>query len=195
MDIFAPYRKINGCFVVLNVANPPKTIRIFNNPINSGQTRDILAIYGVAEDDIRASLLKGELNHKIRAGEIVITCSDIDLLQFNANQKTFLQGAGITTGLEVSTSQLTSNFRIEMVLVGALNSINTVFTLPPPDVYFLETTTYKITVYKNGIRQLLNVDFTPVESGGTGTGFDEVVFALPPDSTDSITADYYVNNP
>jgi hypothetical protein len=101
VDIFAPYLKINGCFVVLNTANENKTIKIFQYPINFGETRDLLQIPGVAEDDIRASLLKGELNHKIRAGEIVVICSDIDLLQFNTAQKTFLQGAGIVNGLDV----------------------------------------------------------------------------------------------
>ena len=107
MDIFAPYLKINGCFVVLNTANENKTIKIFQYPINYGDTRDLLQIPGVAEDDIRASLLKGELNHKIRAGEITVICSDIDLLQFNTAQKTFLQGAGIVNGLSVSGSGIT----------------------------------------------------------------------------------------
>jgi hypothetical protein len=106
MDIFAPYLKINGCFIVLNIA--PKTIKIFQYPINYLGTRDLLQIPGVAEDDIRASLLKGELNHKIRAGEIIVTCSDIDLLQFNNDQKTFLMGAGIVKGLDVSGSGITA---------------------------------------------------------------------------------------
>lgn len=110
MDIFAPYLKINGCFVVLNTAPENKTIKIFNYPINYGQTRDLLQIPGVAEADIRASLLKGEINHKIRAGEVIVTCSDIDLLQFNASQKTFLQGAGIVNGLDAgSGSGITAN--------------------------------------------------------------------------------------
>jgi len=108
MNNFAPYLKINGCFEVLNISLQVKTIKIFNYPINFHNTRDLLQIPGVAEQDIRASLLKGELQYKIRAKDIIIICSDIDLLQFNNNHKTFLQNAGIINGLE-STSGLTVN--------------------------------------------------------------------------------------
>lgn len=107
MDEFAPYQKKYGCFIVRNICSDRrKTIKIFNYPINFNQTRDLLAIPGVAEADIRASLLKGELRHKILAGDIVVECSDIDLLQFNDDQKAFLQSAGITIGLEAGFSEL-----------------------------------------------------------------------------------------
>lgn len=102
MNDFAPYLKINGCFIVYNTSPQVKTIKIFNYPINYNTTRDLLAIPGVAEDDIRASLLKGELQHKIRAHDITVVCSDVDLLQFNTAQKAFLQAAGITNGLDVT---------------------------------------------------------------------------------------------
>lgn len=99
---FAPWSTNPQCFIVQNVSPYPKTIFIFNYPINHGDTRDLLRIPGVAEGDIRSSLLKGELNHKIKAQEIVVTCSDIDLTQYNNTQKAFLEGAGITNGLEPS---------------------------------------------------------------------------------------------
>ncbi len=106
MNDFAPYIKKNGSFVVKNVCpDRKKTIKIFNYPINYGMTRDILQIPGVGESDIRASLLKGELRHKILAKDIIILESDIDLLQFNIEQKSFLQSAGIINGLEVSADQ------------------------------------------------------------------------------------------
>lgn len=104
MDQFAPFLKINGCFVVKNISPQIKTIKIFNYPILYQDTRDLLQIPGVAEADIRASLLKGELQHKIRAQDIVVICSDIDLLQFNTNQKIFLQNAGIVNGLDASSA-------------------------------------------------------------------------------------------
>ena len=75
---FAPFQKINGCFIVRNICSyRQKTIKIFNYPIPFNRTRDLLAIPGVSESDIRASLLKGELQHKILVGDIVIECSDI----------------------------------------------------------------------------------------------------------------------
>lgn len=109
MDIFAPGYPINGCFVVLNTSPQIKTINIFQYPINYMTTRNLLLIPGVAEQDIRASLLKGELNYKIRAHDIQVVCSDIDLLQFNTAQQTFLQNAGIVNGLSVNSSGVSSD--------------------------------------------------------------------------------------
>lgn len=62
----------------------------------------MIAIPGVSESDIRASLLKGELRHKIKAKEIVVLFSDIDLIQFNQEQLNFLTNAGITQGTKIS---------------------------------------------------------------------------------------------
>lgn len=105
---FATWSTNPNCFIVQNIAPVKKTIRIFNYPINHEETRDLLRIPGVAESDIRASLLKGELNHKIRAQEITVLCSDIDLTQYNLTQKYFLQSAGIINGLEIGSDQITS---------------------------------------------------------------------------------------
>jgi hypothetical protein len=92
---------INGCFIVQNIiTNSNKTIKIFDYPIPTGNTRDLLRIPGVSESSIRASLLKGELRNKILAKEIRIICSDVDLIQFNENQKIFLMQAGVVDGLE-----------------------------------------------------------------------------------------------
>lgn len=103
MDEFAPYLKIHGCFIVRNVTpDRRKRITIFKYPIEFNSTRDLLQIPGVAEADIRASLLKGELRHKILAKDIIVECSDIDLLQFNMDHKQFLMDAGIVNGLEVT---------------------------------------------------------------------------------------------
>jgi hypothetical protein len=107
MNDFAPYLKKYGCFVVRNVTpDRQKTIKIFNYPILFNTTRDLLQIPGIGEADLRASLLKGELRHKILAKDIIVECSDIDLLQFNLDQKAFLQNAGIVNGLEVESSGL-----------------------------------------------------------------------------------------
>ena len=107
---FAPYLPNNCSFVVKNIAANRKTIKIFLYPIPYNMTRDLLKIPGVSESDIRASLLKGEILRKIRAQEITIEASDIDLLQFNDAQKLFLQNAGVVTGLEVSSgSGMTSS--------------------------------------------------------------------------------------
>lgn len=95
---FAPFQPQFNRFIVKNVAQPPKVVRIFNYPINSNDTRDILRIPGISESDIRVSLIKGEINHKLRSvpPEIKLIESDIDLLQFNQDNRNFLVSAGFS---------------------------------------------------------------------------------------------------
>ncbi len=197
MDDFAPFQKKNGCFIVRNVTpDRKKTIKIFNYPILFNTTRDLLQIPGVAEADLRASLLKGELRHKILAQDIVVECSDIDLLQFNDDQKAFLRDAGIINGLQVGASNLSVLRKDDIELVGNVDDVNTVFQIPSGK--FIQNTTYKIIVYKNGVKQVFLDDYFIAESGGPGTGFDTVILTVPPTTTpppiDIITADYYVSN-
>lgn len=197
MDDFAPYLKKNGCFIVRNVTpDRNKTIKIFNYPINYNQTRDLLQIPGVGEADLRASLLKGELLHKILAKDIVVECSDIDLLQFNSTQKKFLQAAGIINGLQVGSSNLDVLRKEDIELVGLVNDSNTVFTIPSDT--FIQDITYKIIVYLNGVKQVYLDDYFIAESGGPGSGYDTVIFTVPPATIpqpdDVVTADYYISN-
>lgn len=109
---FAYSLKYNTHFIVRNTtgtsASSPfqKTVSIFNYPINYGQTRDLLAIPGIEEADIRASLLKGVLRHKLLNGDIQMVSSNIDLLQFSDRQRNFLQGFGITEGVTVGYDEL-----------------------------------------------------------------------------------------
>lgn len=196
MDEFAPYYKKHGCFIVRNITSDRnKTIKIFNNPILFGTTRDILQIPGVAEADIRASLLKGELRHKILARDIVVECSDIDLLQFNDDQRQFLLDAGIINGLQVSANNINVLRKDDIVLTGLVNDSNTVFTTSS---IFLQNDIYKIIVYKNGVKQLFLDDYFIAESGGPGSGYDTVILTVPPTTiptpVDVITADYYIAN-
>jgi hypothetical protein len=197
LDIFAPFLKKNGCFTVRNICpDRRKTINIFLYPIRYNETRDLLQIPGVAESDIRASLLKGELNHKIRAGDIVIECSDIDLLQFNDDQKQFLSDAGIIKGLQVDYTNMNVLRKEDIQLIGVVNDVNTIFTVPFAP--FIQNSTYKIIVYKNGVKQVMADDFFIAESGGVGTGYDTVIFVVPPTTIpapdDVMTADYYISN-
>jgi hypothetical protein len=196
MDIFAPGYKKNGCFIVQNISPQIKTINIFNYPINYQCQRDLLQIPGVAEGDIRASLLKGELNYKIRAGDIEVICSDIDLLQFNDSQRVFLENSGIVNGLQVTSDQMAVLEQQDIELVGLVNGINTIFTIPSG--IWIQSSPYKIIVYLNGVKQVLGDDYFIAESGGPGSGYDTVIMTVPPESSilppDIVTADYYVNN-
>ena len=196
MDDFAPYLKINGCFIVLNTSPQVKTIKIFNYPILYQTTRDLLQIPGVAEQDIRASLLKGEIQYKILAGDIQIVCSDIDLLQFNQGQKQFLQNAGIVNGLQITNAQINVKRMEDIQLVGSVNGFNTVFQIPFGT--FIQSSDYRIIVYVNGVKQVYLDDYIIAESGGPGTGYNTVILSVAPTvipaPPDVITADYYMDN-
>lgn len=104
---FAYSLKYNTHFVVRNTCTDRrKTISIFNYPINFGDTRDLLAIPGIQEADIRASLLKGVLRHKLLNGDIQLVSSNIDLLQFSDRQRNFLLQFGFTEGVQVGWDEL-----------------------------------------------------------------------------------------
>lgn len=186
-------------FVVQNITNPPKMVRIFNWPIsppgNDGDTRDYMKVPGVAESDIRASLLKGELKHKLLAGEIVILASDIDLLQFNDLQATFLYQSGVATGIQIGIPQQAFVWSQDIPLVGVVDGVNTTFTIP--NGTFIQSGYYKIVVYLNGVKQNPNDDYTIFASDG-GSLYDTVIFAVPPESSvlpsDVVTADFWQSN-
>jgi len=104
---FAYSLKYNTHFVVRNTCTDNrKTVKVFNYPILYGDTRDILQIPGIQEADIRASLLKGELRHKLLNGDITLVSSNIDLLQFSDKQRAFLQSYGFTEGVQVGWDEL-----------------------------------------------------------------------------------------
>lgn len=197
MNSFAPFLKRYPRFVVKNITTDHnKIIKIFNYPILWDTTRDLLAIKGVAEADIRSSLLKGEIRHKLLAGDITIVYSDIDLLQFNDDERLFLHNSGINIGLQITASNMAVSRLEDVVLVGIINNINTVFTIPSGK--FLQNSTYKIIVYKNGVKQVFLDDYFIAESAGPGTGYDTVIVTSPPTITplpvDILTADYYKDN-
>lgn len=61
-------------------------------------------------------------------------------------------------------------------LIGLVNDVNTVFTTAQPFLPGSEA------VFFNGVRQREGAanDYTRSESGGIGTGFDTITFAIPP---------------
>lgn len=108
MNDFAPGRNECGQFIVRNISPQKKTIFFFAGwPINLGCTRDLLQIPGVSEGDIKSSLMKGEIRHKLKyTRDIELVFSNIDLLQFNDCGIQYLEGYGFTTGVLVGYDQL-----------------------------------------------------------------------------------------
>ena len=76
MSIFATGPSTALSFVVKNITSPPgRIIKVFNTQIYPGQTLDLMQIPGISEEDIRASLIKGDLGNKIRYKQLRITVS------------------------------------------------------------------------------------------------------------------------
>lgn len=196
---FVP-KMVDTVFIVQNVTlDTPqeKTVKVFAFPIHAGQTRDLLAIPQVSEADIRHSLLKGELKTKFICGELRVTRSNIDLLQFDNEQKEFLESVGITEGLEVmGVGDIPFVFKQEQELVGIKNSINRVFTVPAPDKFIegsFGANEFHVLIRHNGRELVQGIDFTISESGGASTGFDTINFvSFIPKARSTLVADYVV---
>lgn len=102
-NFFPKLTSIN--FTIKNLSNNRK-IHVFNYPIFPGQTRDLLAIPEISEDDIRNSLIKGELANFIRMGVINIVSSTIDLEQYDSQQASFIINAGANIGVQRSFGEI-----------------------------------------------------------------------------------------
>lgn len=102
MSDFAPYTTDKVSFIIKNTTTDRnKTISVFGCSILYNQTKDLMSLPGISESDIRDSLLKGELRNKLLYGDITIVFSNVELIQFSESQKTFLESANITEGLEI----------------------------------------------------------------------------------------------
>ena len=79
--------------------------------------------------------------------------------------------------------------RFNIEPAGAINGVNRIFTTPEDFVHNGDKT---IRVYRNGQRQTVDEDYTVSESGGVGTGFDTVTFAVgcTPKTDDVVLVDY-----
>lgn len=197
-ETFFP-KRVDTVFIVQNITKntaQERTIHIFGYPIPAGKERDLLSIPVVSEADIRHSLLKGELRVKGENGEICVTRSNIDLLQFDPEQKAFLESICINNGLEVTTSVLNFSFKQNVQLIGVKNGSNRVFTVPFPDKFInglLGLNEFRILVRHNGKGLLPGVDYTMSESGGIGTGLDTItIITFKPVADSTLVADYVV---
>lgn len=196
-DTFFPLKKNCTEFVVQNISDPKKVVRVFTYPVYPGKTRNLMAISFVSEADIRHNLLKGELNLKFKAKELIVINSSIDLLQFDPCQLAFLESIGITNGLQISSDGyggLPINFKENISLVGARDGVNRIYKVPSPDKFIngvFQNSQLSISVYHNGKLLEQNLDYVVAESGGVGSGYDLVIFTnFSPPSRSRILATY-----
>lgn len=197
-------RRCDVVFKIRNIAPDNKRIRVFNYPIANGFERDLMLIPYVSETDIKHSLLKGELLQKGLAGEYVVVESNIDLIQFNDCQRDFLESLGVKIGLTAGTdgydgySTVDYLFRQNVELVGPKNNANRIFSVFPGDKFIngiFDDNDFRIIIMHNGRRLIENIDYIVLESGGPGTGFDQIrIISFVPNPKSQLFADYVVEN-
>jgi len=181
-------------FIVKNIAPSGKRIRIFNYPIVNGGERDLMTIPEISEATIRHSLLKGELVNKLRALEIVVIDSNIDLLQFDPCHKRFLESVGVNNGLEVAgggSTEIPFLFKQSIELIGLKDNINRTFITPDKFINgSFGNNEFRILIRHNGRVLVPNCDFVLSESGGVGTGYDTINLTFTPHPISELYADY-----
>lgn len=192
-------KQCDTVFRVKNIAPNNKRVRVFTLPIKNGCVRDLMTIPHVSEADIRHSLLKGELNIKLRAKEIFVVESNIELLQFGECHLQFLIDSGITVGVDPSKLGGGGNFpyaiKQQIHLIGTKDSVNRIFTVPAPDKFLngiYDNNEFRILIKHNGRDLVETKDYFVAESGGPGTGFDTIILCFAPRDVSVLVADYYV---
>ena len=83
-----------------------------------------------------------------------------------------------------------SRFRTGQLLVGVIDGTRVSFFLPGSDKFVHDLPHLTVSVYLNGMRQLMGQDYTISESGGVGSGYDTVTFIEAPRSGDVLLVDY-----
>jgi hypothetical protein len=175
-------------FVVQNIAPERKRIKLFNYPIANGMTRDLLEIPNVSEDVIRHSLLKGALNIKIRAGEVRVVDSNIELYQFDECQRQFLLDAGITEGITPGggSADLDFAFKQGVDLIGVMDEVNRTFTTPEAFINGIHgNNDFRILIRHNGRVLVEGVDYTVVNN-------TTILLVFSPKARSILVADYMV---
>lgn len=83
-------------------------------------------------------------------------------------------------------------FRWNKSLLGSKDGFNHTFTTPED---FVQSGEQVIRVYLNGqrLQEGISNDYTVLESGGPGTGFDTVILVVAPLGYEKVTADYVVS--
>jgi hypothetical protein len=87
-----------------------------------------------------------------------------------------------------------ARFRTGQPLSGTIDGVNSTFTIPVGDKFTHNLPFFSVQVYHNGVRQTLLDDYTILESGGFGTGYDTVIMEEPPRSLDHLLVDYIAVN-
>lgn len=98
-----PYTPGTTTFIIKNISN--YILNIFNRQLPPSQELDLMKMTGVSEEDIRKSLLKGELYYKFKASQLQLISNEI---VFNTNDPDFALfltdiGVNVNSGSELTS--------------------------------------------------------------------------------------------
>jgi len=171
IDENAIYKNTPICFAVTNINPFGKTIKIHDFNIKFGQTLDLMKQIGMTENIIKVSLLKGELKYKLMHGDIVIECSDVNLVVYNTEVQIYLTAAGINTGVIPDMAALPFALRYNVPLIGDMNGQNQIFMTPDYFVYGnLGLHYFRPQVFHNGALKLGGIIHDPAIINGMKAG-------------------------
>ena len=118
-----------------------KAVMLFGQKVEPGGSYDLMTIPYISESDIQHSLLKGTLRNKLSIGEIRVTESNINLVQYSPEFTTFLQSVGITSGISsdgaTGVANLSALSQINNTAISNGTAISVVTVL---DIYILDNT-------------------------------------------------------
>ena len=83
------------------------------------------------------------------------------------------------------------DYRKNVPLSGNKDGVNRTFTVPDSEKFY-HAAKLSIEVFLNGQKLAFGTNYTVQESGGAGTGYDQITFLTDPpqDSDDTLNADY-----
>jgi len=96
----------------------------------------------------------------------------------------------INPGATGQVTIVTGVHRTNIVPIGVINGVNTVFTTPED---YIHNGTNNEMVYLRGLRRAegAGCDYIASESGGSGSGYDTITFSSAPKTDDVLLMDYF----
>lgn len=178
-------------FVIKNKSK--KAIIIFGIKINPGISYDLMQIPGISEHDIRSSIVKGDLNRKLKANQIEIIDVNIDLYTNDDQLGNFLASKGISfikTSIIEASNAIPTGATVIKPNIAALKALQ---DAPNGQVAFVETNRglYKLDTNATNSEYTLNI----LNSADSNSGVDSgrwIRLAIP-DYLSTINPNFYID--
>ena len=118
-----------------------KAVMLFGQKVEPGGSYDLMTIPYISESDIQHSLLKGTLRNKLSIGEIRVTESNINLVQYSAEFTEFLQSVGVSSGISSDGATGVDNCAaLSQVNDTAVTNGTAISVVTVSDIYILDNT-------------------------------------------------------